>query len=596
MQKSFKSFTQYITEAKKEITITFGRLNPPTVGHGKLLDSVARVASGGPYRIYVSQSQDPKKNPLDYRTKVKYIRKMFPKHARSVVMDTKVRNIFDVLTKLYEEGYNQVNMVVGSDRVSDFERITNKYNGVKGRHGFYNFQGGVNIVSAGERDPDAEGVTGMSASKLRQAAASNDLQSFMKGMPSGFDDAKDLFNDVRKGMGLNESHDFRTHIQLQSVSEDREAYVSGELFSEGDSVVITNTEEVGTISFLGANYVIVETTEGKKYRKWISDVERLEESVPTITFNPVIDRAIDSIVHKKKYSNAVKAYLKTKKDLRKIAQMYDLDYRVLKKNVDKILNEETLRLLGEGENLDRVRQEYEEAKEDLEDEFEGKLEDARRRDEIEAEQEEREQQDEDAVKDVEGDQPEQYYKGVDKDDKKSRAKHFERGKKLSDDDPAAYKPAPGDKDAKTKPSKYTKKYDKIYGEENMKSFTDFMFENWSQKYKDSIDCSNPKGFSQRAYCQGQSKKNEETLYEDSNIDKALKNKSDETGAPKSILKDVYDRGVAAWRTGHRPGTTPSQWGLARVNSFLTYGKTAKTADKDLFEKLPDGIQSKIKNA
>jgi hypothetical protein len=596
MQKSFKSFTQYITEAKKEITITFGRLNPPTMGHGKLLDSVARVASGGPYRIYLSQSQDPKKNPLDYRTKVKYVRKMFPKHARSVVMDTKIRNIFDVLTKLYEEGYNQVNMVVGSDRVGDFERITNKYNGVKGRHGFYNFQGGVNIVSAGERDPDAEGVSGMSASKLRQAAASNDLQSFMKGMPSGFDDAKDLFNDVRKGMGLNESHDFRTHIQLQSVSEDREAYVSGNLFSEGDSVVITNTEEVGTISFLGANYVIVETTEGKKYRKWISDVERLEESVPTITFNPVIDRAIDSIVHKKKYSNAVKAYLKTKKDLRKIAQIYDLDYRILKKNVDKILNEETLRLLGEGENLDRVRQEYEEAKDDLEDEFEGKLEDARRRDEIEAEQEEREQQDEDAVKDVEGDQPEQYYKGVDKDDKESRAKHFKRGKKLSDDDPAAYKPAPGDKDAETKPSKYTKKYDKIYGEESMKSFTDFMFENWSQEYKDSIDCSNPKGFSQRAYCQGQRKKNEETLYEDSNIDKALKNKSDESGAPKSILKDVYDRGVAAWRTGHRPGTTPSQWGLARVNSFLTYGKTAKTADKDLFEKLPDDIQSKIKNA
>ena len=595
MQKSFKSFTQYITEAKKEITITFGRLNPPTVGHGKLLDSVARVASGGPYRIYVSQSQDSKKNPLDYRTKVKYIRKMFPKHARSVVMDTKIRNIFDVLTKLYEEGYNQVNMVVGSDRVSEFEKITNKYNGVKGRHGFYNFQGGVNIISAGERDPDAEGVTGMSASKLRQAAASNDLQSFMKGMPRGFDDAKDLFNDVRKGMGLNESHDFRTHIQLQSVSEDREAYVSGDLFSEGDSVVITATEEVGTISFLGANYVIVETTEGKKYRKWISDVERLDESVPTITFNPVIDRAIDAIINKKHYSNAVKDYLKSKKDLRKVAQIHDLDYRTLKKSVDKVMNE-SVELLGEGENLDRVRQEYQDAKDDLEDEYEGKMEDARRRDEIDAEQEEREQQDEDAVKDVEGDQPEQYYKGVEKDDKEARAKHFKKGKKLSDDDPAAYKPAPGDKEAETKPSKYTKKYDKIYGESTVKTFADFMSEDWSQKYKDSIDCSNPKGFSQRAYCQGKEKRNEEFFVEDSNIDKALKNKSDESGAPKGILKDVYDRGVAAWRTGHRPGTTPSQWGLARVNSFLTYGKTAKTADKDLFKELPDNIQDKIKNA
>jgi len=277
MQKSFKSFTQYITEAKKEITITFGRLNPPTVGHGKLLDSVARVASGGPYRIYVSQSQDSKKNPLDYRTKVKYIRKMFPKHARSVIMDRDMRNIFDILVKLYEEGYTQVNMVVGSDRVSEFEKLTSMYNGQKARHGFYNFQGGVNVISAGDRDPDAEGVSGMSASKLRQAAKANDFQTFMKGMPSGFSEAKDLFNDVRKGMGLEESHDFRTHIQLQPVSEEREAYVSGELFNEGDSVVITKTEEVGTIAFLGANYVIVETAEGKKFRKWVSDVERLDE-------------------------------------------------------------------------------------------------------------------------------------------------------------------------------------------------------------------------------------------------------------------------------------------------------------------------------
>jgi len=489
MQKSFKSFTQYITEAKKEITFTFGRLNPPTVGHGKLLDSVARVASGGPYRIYVSQSQDAKKNPLDYRTKVKYIRKMFPKHARSVIMDKDIKNIFDILVKLYEEGYTQVNMVVGSDRVGQFEKLTSMYNGKKARHGFYNFQGGVNVISAGERDPDAEGVSGMSASKLRQAASANDLQTFMKGMPSGFKDAKDLFNDVRKGMGLNESYDFRTHIQLQSVSDDREAYVSGDLFSEGDAVVITATEEVGTISFLGANYVIVETTDGKKYRKWISDVEQLDE----------------------------------------------------------------------GENLDRVKQEYQDAKDDLEDEYEGKLEDARRRDEIDAEQEERreaeeaedaecEQQDEDAVPDVEGDQPKQYYKGLSDKEKKARAKYFKSG--------GGKGPAPGDKGAKTKPSKHTKKYKEIYGEEDVKTFSEFITEN-----------------------------------------KGLKKKSDETGAPMSVLNKVYDRGLAAYKQGHRPGTTAPQWAMARVNSFLTYGKgTAQKADKDLFDELPDSVQKKIKNA
>lgn len=485
MQKDFKSFTQYITESKKEITFTFGRLNPPTVGHGKLLDSVARVASGGTYRIYVSQSQDPKKNPLEYTQKVKYIRKMFPKHARSVILDKSIRNIFDVLTTLYKQGFTQANLVVGSDRISQFEILTNKYNGVKGAHGFYNFEGGVNVISAGDRDPDAEGVSGMSASKLRQAAAANDFQTFMKGMPSGFKDAKDLFNDVRKGMGLNESHDFRTHIKLQPVSDHREAYVEGTLFEQGDTVVITQTEEVGTVSFLGANYVIVETTDGKKYRKWISDVERLDE----------------------------------------------------------------------GENVDRVKREYEDDKADLEDNYRNDLEDAKRRDELDAEQEKREQeaeaederqQNEDAVPEVDGKQPSEYYKGLSDKEKKARAKHFKSG---------STGPAPGDADAKTKPSKHTKKYKELYGEEDVKSFKDYMMEN-----------------------------------------KALQKKSDETGAPKSILKKVYDRGLAAWKTGHRPGTTAPQWGYARVNSFLTYGKTAKTADKDLFDELPDGIQKKIKNS
>lgn len=407
MQNKFKSFSQYITESKKEITITFGRFNPPTVGHEKLIKVVAKTAAGGSYRVYVSQSQDPKKNPLEYTQKVKYIRKMFPRHARSVILDKSIRNIFDVLSKVYEEGYTQVNMVVGSDRVGEFETITNKYNGVKGKHGFYNFRGGVNVISAGERDPDAEGVTGMSASKMRAAAEANDFQTFSKGLPSGFKEGKDLFNDVRKGMGLNESHDFRTHVQLQSVSEERESYVTGNLFSEGDPVVINTTEEVGTISFLGSNYVIVETTEGKKYRKWISDVERLDESVKSITFDPKIDRAIDRLIHRKKYANAVKAHLQTKRDLWKVAQMYGLDYRNLKRSVDKVLNE--VKGLMEGENVDRAKEDYEEARETilrrmeidkeraereleaLDAAFERELEDAERRDEIEDEEEKRRQ-------------------------------------------------------------------------------------------------------------------------------------------------------------------------------------------------------------
>lgn len=277
-----KSFEQYITESKKEITVAWGRFNAPTIGHEKLMDAVAKVARGGTYRIYASQSTDPKKNPLDYTTKVKFMRKMFPRHARSIILDKNIRTMFDLLTKLYDEGYTKVNLIAGSDRVPEYESLANKYNGVKGRHGFYNFEGGVNVISAGERDPDAEGATGMSASKLRAFAADNDFQSFSKGVPSGFKEKKELFNAIRKGMGLKESHDFRAHFQLESVSDTREAYVAGALFEEGDTVVVKESDEIGHVIMLGSNYVLVEMSSGKKVRKWLDAVEKLDEEVKAV--------------------------------------------------------------------------------------------------------------------------------------------------------------------------------------------------------------------------------------------------------------------------------------------------------------------------
>ena len=275
----FKRFSEYVTEATKEVTFTFGRFNPPTIGHEKLLDAVAKVARGGKYLVYASQSTDPKKNPISYQDKIKYMRKMFPRHARSVMIDASVKSVFDILTKLYDQGYNKVNMVVGSDRVPEFEALIGKYNNVKGRHGFYNFEGGVNVVSAGERDPDADDVSGMSASKMRAAAASNDFATFSKGLPKGFKEGSKLFNDVRKGMGLKESYNYREHVEFQPVSEAREQYVAGELFAVGDTVVIKESEEVCEITVLGSNYVIVEMTNGTKLRKWIDAIEKLEESV-----------------------------------------------------------------------------------------------------------------------------------------------------------------------------------------------------------------------------------------------------------------------------------------------------------------------------
>lgn len=269
-----KSFSTYLKEEKGEITFAFGRFNPPTTGHEKLFDKLKEV-SGGSYRIYGSKSQDPKKNPLNFKQKVKFLRKMFPKHARSIMADGNVRHVMDIAVKLYDQGYTSVTMVAGSDRVEEFKILLNKYNGVKGRHGFYDFKDGVKVVSAGERDPDAEGVTGMSASKMRAAAADGSLQTFAKGVPSGYN-PKDLFNAVRKAMGIKESPKFREHVELPKVSKTREEYVEGNLFTEGDTVVLKSTNDVGTITVCGSNYLLVEFGQWKK-RVWLDQVDLVEK-------------------------------------------------------------------------------------------------------------------------------------------------------------------------------------------------------------------------------------------------------------------------------------------------------------------------------
>jgi hypothetical protein len=149
---------------KGPLTVGFGRFNPPTIGHEALLGAIKKTAADGEYKVYPSHSQDAKKNPLDSETKVGFMKAMFPDHANNIVHDTKMRTIFDVLKSAYADGHSEVNIVVGDDRRSEFESLATKYNGQ-----LYNFEN-INVISAGKRDPDAEGVEGMSASKLRKAA------------------------------------------------------------------------------------------------------------------------------------------------------------------------------------------------------------------------------------------------------------------------------------------------------------------------------------------------------------------------------------------------------------------------------------------
>jgi predicted kinase len=203
--KTFKRFNDFLSEATgKGAVFTFGRFNPPTTGHEKLVNKLSSLAKGyGDALLFSSHSNDKVKNPLSHKDKVRYLKAFFGKKV--TVVDADVKQIFQILTFLYDRGYKRIRMVVGSDRVREFDNIIKKYNSVKGRHGFYKFDE-IQVISAGERDPDADDVSGMSASKMRSFAEKGDFASFKQGVPSaGKRLADKLYKSIRKGMGVVET-------------------------------------------------------------------------------------------------------------------------------------------------------------------------------------------------------------------------------------------------------------------------------------------------------------------------------------------------------------------------------------------------------
>ena len=199
-----------------KLVFAFGRMNPMTIGH-EIVMNKAKAVGGKDYRIYVSKSQDRKKNPLDYKQKIKYLKKIFPAHA-SHIADTPARTAIDVAVDAYDDGYTDLIMIAGSDRVGEFQKLLDEYNGVSGkRHGFYKFDS-IKVISAGERDPDATGASGMSASKMRGAAADNDFDLFKTGLPDNFKDTKDaiaLFKTLKKAMGIKEYKEYKEFIEVE---------------------------------------------------------------------------------------------------------------------------------------------------------------------------------------------------------------------------------------------------------------------------------------------------------------------------------------------------------------------------------------------
>ena len=291
--------------------------------------------------------------------------------------------VLELAAKIYSLGYTNVTMVVGSDRVREFDTILNKYNGERNRHGFYNFEK-INVVSAGERDPDEEGVTGMSASKLRDYAKRGDLKNFKRGIPGNLTDKQknELFFDVRKGMGLSvslaaefEPTEMPKTLQQFETQQVRDLYIREMIFNIDEQVHNVNLDVKGKVIRRGTNYIVLEDTNNNLHKSWIWDC---------------IPIAADKEVMIREYN-------------------LDIDYGF--KAVSTI--EEKTKL----------------------------------------------PQDKD-VKDKPGTQPKKYYSGLSKSEKEKRASHFRK----QDTTKPGYEPAPGDENAKTKTSKFTKKYKRMFGE------------------------------------------------------------------------------------------------------------------------------------
>ena len=609
--------------------ITFGRMNPPTVGHQKVVDKVKAEAKkqGAMPHVFLSHSQDKKKNPLDYDTKLKSARKAFG----TSVTRSDARTIIEVMVELQKMQHTEVTVIVGSDRVREFKTLLNKYNGKD-----FKFDK-ITVKSAGARDPDAEGAAGMSATKMRTAAQTGDYKSFKKGAPTALSDrdVKVMYDKIRSEMGAvkeeiewsDEDFEF-TDAELDAAIEmmdfdklDEDQEIDEEFADYLEEVrkplTIARRLEIGRrMKRLAPRMARMRKIRSKR----MADPKRLERRARKAAIkilrkrfagkqgqnyaklSPGSKMSVDRIVQKK--ASVIPTLAK-----RLLPKMRKAEMERLKRargggaptpttaamtlrqgdhvepHVPILYEEEVdtklmgllrvtfpdssernlvVRALRGGSKslqnpalrpylmnillrlLDGVQDDpsiYNKVKEKM------------RRLGLEEDTTSKKPQDPD-IADRKGSQPVGYFKGVkSKATKAKRDAHFKKYAEkpgMGKDKQSNYKPAPGDSSAETKPSIHTKKYKAMYGEDINTSFEELFLK-------------------------------EEVLTE-KQIE-GLKKKSEKSGIPYGILKQVYNRGMAAWKSGHRPGTTPQQWAFARVNSFITKGSgTWGGADKDLAAK------------
>ena len=294
-----------VPKSKGTLTLAFGRFNPPHAGHLQLMDIAAQSAAqsaelgnGDDYIIVPSRSQDPKKNPLDADTKISMMRQMFPQHSERIVNDGANRTIFDVLKKAHNDGYTNVRIVAGQDRVKEFDKLSQNYNGQ-----LYQFDN-MEVVSSGERDPDAEGMEGLSSSRMRLAAAEGDFKTFRSGLPEDTPRkmAMSLFDTVRQTMNVQEMKEFWNIWEIAPKYDPenlRESYINKEIFNIGDKVENLNTGMIGRIIRRGANHLICVAENNIMFKSWVKDLREAIVNATTPSGVPATQRLVGTDAHRK---------------------------------------------------------------------------------------------------------------------------------------------------------------------------------------------------------------------------------------------------------------------------------------------------------
>ena len=482
----------------KKVVFTFGRMNPPTIGHEKLVNKLKAIASKekADARLYLSHTNKPGSDPLSYKDKLKFAQKAF-----GIAYKSNAKQIIQIAKELQGQGYTDIVMVVGSDRVSEFSTLLKKYNG----KGDYDFKS-IKVVSAGQRDPDATGVEGMSGTKLRDLVKSGDPKTFMSGLASSLSnvDRKKIYALVKKNMNEAVEIDEKPLTPQQRIARGRQMKRLAPKLArarEKKKKRMADPKALKKRAQKAAMIAVRKKVAGEKGEKY----DKL---------SPADKMNVDKLVQKKAALIA-----KLSKKLLPIVRKKEQARLASLKKEDVDYNQMVEALLQEASRADRMKIQIDKEKED-------------------------------DVKDNERE----------KEQEKDRA-DAEKEKELQNKE--------RERDQETVQNKRKKIADRI-------------------RHKGIMNRARQSDAKEK-----EREKNEEyNLPEDVEI--SLRKKANKSGISYDIIKEIYDRGMKSWSEDSHSELTQQQWAYARVNSFITGGKTIikdadlwKTSINEQFEKVLD---------